>query len=330
MKTLPTQGYGNYQIRIEVSIIEPTATPLNSVEVINADFRDKIYFTIRYDNIPLGENLGLRFVAPDGSNYDVYNFTVNYASPSYIWYYNDLSIAPMRNLTGLWEAQVLRGDQVLARRSYTVTQAYPILNVPDNAVVLNKIGSVTSLEGRNLQHDATVISQNWWVNGQNFGTNAARAVANLNQGDNVVTYFTTSSNSRYANTEATMPDSITRMLVSLDSNGLPAANRFLGDVYGDRASASLDAHIGLRSNGEQQIYVAAATPAGLWFKVPGGWQAMPGPLLTVSTPAAVTLSVLDRFDLRTVPSGTQFYAGFGTDLNELLSNARYGLLFKVP
>lgn len=330
-QTLPTQPIDGYRFSFEISRTLPSNTPVTSLTTIAADVRDKVYFKLNFDGVPVGETLTLRFVTPDGSIYDSYAYTTEYPSPSWFYYSYDLSQAPMRNLTGNWEVQAMKGERILARQKFAVAAAYAIPAVPNIALIYSPAARADSrLEVRNLQAGTSIVSQRWLVNGRSIGSSNSIAAGNLASGNNSVTLFATSNHPRYANTEATMPDGIVRLNAQLDDNGWPLANRYAADIVGDRAAATLDAQLALRASGTQGIYLAILTGGKLLFKTEAGWQDELLPLMHVTAPAAVALNVLDRFDLRTLPSGTTFFAGFGTDIADLLAKNQYGVLYSVP
>lgn len=330
-QAVPTQPIDNYKISIEVSRTTPTNTPQPSVASIPPDVKETIYFAVRYDGVPLGEALQLRFVAPDGADYNGTSFITLFPSPSWMGWLQDLSIAPMRNLTGKWEVQILKGERILARQSFVIENAYPNPVVASNAVVLNLNGSGgLQLSARNLQANSTTTRQTWWANARSYGSSANDALNALDVGDYVITYFATSSNPRYANTEASEPDSAIRLLAQLDEDGWPVANRFTADVSGTLAAGTLDANIAMRSTGDKDVYVLMFNADGLFWKTPTGWQTEIAPLLRVSSPAHVAVNVWDRIDLRALPAGTAIYVGFGKDLDEVVARGQYGQVFALP
>lgn len=331
--TQAVQSQSAYTLSFYLSATKPTAfgPPAAPLTGIPADSNDTIYFIVNYSGIPIGRQLKLQLVSPDGFNYSDYEWNNTYKSAYYYTTWNWAKNLGMQRLPGTWKLQLLDEGLLVGEQPFTVQSDYPAPTVPQLALVATVSGDGNVTFSAQPLRSADKLTDALWMLDQKVVSGGSTAPGS---GTHTLWLAATSSNSRY---QGTIPDSSSQD--SGPDNGLridqltaqpPAAAKFGATGSGTRAALSLDVNWQIADSGKQQLYVAAVLGQSVFFKTATGWTATPQALLEASGPGWVAANVLKRDDVRALPSGIPIYAGYGTSLDEMLAKQKLGVVFSLP
>jgi hypothetical protein len=326
--TAPTTPNAAYDIQFNIHLANAPGNPLTRVAANTAGY---LIFSVQYGNLPVGSALSYRLITPGDSIYAADSWQVTATDAGARALRANLDTDNLPKLDGQWALQLLRDGQVLASQPFAVEPRDAKPALPDIAVVArpDSKGSLM-LESRNLSPDRGVLDNYWGVDDTLVGTGATVS-APVGGGAHTLFQLTRSTNPRYTD-NGSQPgfDGVQRLDLTLGESGQLTASRLSAVVSGNRAAATLDAQVTVATPGTQQLYIGALYGDQLFFRTSAGWGTSIAPALSFQSPAAVGLSVLDRFDLRSLPSGIQIYAGYGSSLDDLLAKGQLALRYTTP
>lgn len=327
---LPVQANAAASVRFEIGTSVPTSTAsATSLSSLTPSTGSNIYFAARYTGVPVGDVLNLRFIAPDGSIYSNDYFT-NQFTNAFRYGVSPWPAAGMAKLAGNWTLQLLDGDNLLGSTSYTVNNPTGAPTVPNVAIIAQQQGNGLSLQYQSFTPLSNIQNQYWFGNNQYLSASPTTQFQGTAGADNQLWFYTQSTNSRYENQSQDGADGTMTLSFTLDANGRLTKPSIIGRANGDRASATLDAELVMPSAGTQNVYIVAVLGNSFFFKTSSGWGANPIALLQTVAPAAVSLNVLDRFDLRLLPPGIDIYAGWGTSVADVASKGQLAKIYTTP
>lgn len=323
---------GALTANLYISTSQPgSSAPSNTLSTIPAGTTGKIYFSTYYSKAVAGTPMAMQLVAPDGTLYGNIHWENQYSSGYYYWYWT-WDGGGMSALGGSWKLLFLENGIVRGEKRFQVLTNYSLATLPDLAILAGFAAGGASFQAVSL--NGVTAADTAWLVDEVTQSSGPTVTTSLPAGTRSIRLFGTSRNSRYngqsgsGSGQGSGPD-ITRTLnLSIGGNGLPTTPAFSGRASGLQSMLTLQAQLSTGTDsGNLKVYVAALIGSALYFKTAGGWSSTADALFSLPAPGAASFNVFEGLDVRSLPTGTQIYVGYGTQLDQMVQQGRYGLVY---
>ncbi len=289
-----------------------------------------LYAVLSYTNLPVGAEVSIRLIAPDGGLYNQSDGTVGFTS-GYRWgSFTSDSTGSLNTLPGNWEYQVWVNGRLKTRTPFTVTSNFSL-----PAAGLLELRAVRGASGWTLSHSlvgaAYPISTITWYAGDSTVSSGSATPVQTGTFAGRLDFFGTSTRPRYdgaqgsGSNEGQGADYASALDADLGADGSLIGPAVRSEVSGTPAATTLRVQASVPTASQNQVFIVASLAGNYYSYTAGGWVAGLLPYTTLTGPTALSVRLLDGFDTRGLPAGTAVYIGHGRDLNEMVATGRYAL-----
>lgn len=292
----------------------------------------KVYFSVFFRGMTVGQTLRVDLVGPDGTLYESSSTTGQYANGYYGFSYKWSGVGASA-IPGTWQLYFWSGNTLKGKSQFANTSTYDQPQTPEMVVIGKLSGGKFSYSATNLTPSRTIEQTVWSFDNGALNIESTPSVTFAAGKTHTAQLALRGTKGRYTN-QSSGADYLLTQSVPLSATGTLAAATFSGALSGAKQSQTLQATSVIPSSesGTKNVYVVAQVGTALFYKTAGTWNALQGgaqPLFSTAAPAVATFNVFDAMDLSGLPVGTTVYVGYGDNLDQVVQKSSYGKVFTL-